>query len=136
MGKKLFVGNLPFAASDENLVSIFSNAGKVESARVVSDRNSGRSKGFGFVEMSTDAEAADALAKFNGADWEGRKMTVSEAKAEAPKAEGAKRERPRKPRPPKSGAPKASPTGELPKPVMTAAKPETSTSTAETPDKS
>lgn len=88
MGKKLYVGNLPFAATDENLAQIFSQAGKVESAKVITDRDSGRSKGFGFVEMSSDAEAADAIAKFNGADYEGRPMTVAEAKPQEPRTGG------------------------------------------------
>ena len=85
MGKKLYVGNLPFSADESALEQIFAQAGKVESAKVITDRDSGRSKGFGFVEMSTDAEAADAIAKFNGADYEGRPMTVSEAKPMAPR---------------------------------------------------
>lgn len=85
MGKKLYVGNLPFSANDEALRHIFSQAGNVESAKVITDRETGRSKGFGFVEMSTDAEAADGIAKFNGADYEGRPMTVNEAKPMAPR---------------------------------------------------
>ena len=85
MGKKLYVGNLPFSAADQILVDIFSQCGTVESAKVIVDRDSGRSKGFGFVEMSTDAEAADAISKFNGADYEGRPITVSEAKPMVPR---------------------------------------------------
>src|SRR5437762_3173297 len=85
MGKKLFIGNLPFSADDAALNHIFSQAGVVESAKVIFDRDSGRSKGFGFVEMSTDAEAADAIAKFNGADYEGRSMNVAEARPMAPR---------------------------------------------------
>src|ERR1700733_7553863 len=85
MGKKLYVGNLPFAADDAALESIFSQVGKVQSAKIIMDRDSGRSKGFGFVEMSTDAEAQDAIKKFNGADYEGRPMTVNEAKPMAPR---------------------------------------------------
>jgi RNA recognition motif-containing protein len=88
MGKKLYVGNLPFAATDEALQQIFAQAGTVESARVITDRDSGRSKGFGFVEMSTDQEAADAIAKFNGADYDGRPMTVAEARPQAPREGG------------------------------------------------
>lgn len=80
MGKKLYVGNLPFSATDQILVDTFSQCGKVESAKIITDRDSGRSKGFGFVEMSTEAEAADAISKFNGADYDGRPMTVNEAK--------------------------------------------------------
>src|SRR5271155_539376 len=85
MGKKLYVGNLPFSANDSSLEQIFAQAGTVESAKVITDRDTGRSKGFGFVEMSSDAEAADAIAKFNGADYEGRPMTVNEAKPMAPR---------------------------------------------------
>ncbi|MBI3555236.1 MAG: RNA-binding protein [Deltaproteobacteria bacterium] len=88
MGKKLYVGNLPFSANDESLQQIFSQAGKVESSKVITDRDTGRSKGFGFVEMSTEAEAADAISKFNGADYEGRPMTVNEAKPMAPREGG------------------------------------------------
>ncbi len=85
MGKKLFVGNLPFSATDSSLEQIFAQVGTVESAKVISDRDTGRSKGFGFVEMSSDAEAADAIARFNGADLEGRAMTVNEARPMAPR---------------------------------------------------
>ncbi|MBI2605348.1 MAG: RNA-binding protein [Deltaproteobacteria bacterium] len=85
MGKKLYVGNLPFSANDASLESIFAQTGTVESAKVITDRESGRSKGFGFVEMSSEQEAADAIAKFNGADYEGRAITVSEAKPQAPR---------------------------------------------------
>ena len=88
MGKKLYVGNLPFGATDAHLQDIFAQAGKVDSAKVIMDRESGRSKGFGFVEMSTDQEAADAIAKFNGADYDGRPMTVAEAKPMEPRAGG------------------------------------------------
>jgi RNA recognition motif-containing protein len=85
MGKKLYVGNLPFSATDQVLVDTFAQCGKVESAKIIMDRDSGRSKGFGFVEMSTDAEAANAISQFNGADYEGRKMTVNEAKPMVPR---------------------------------------------------
>ena len=85
MGKKLYVGNLPFSATDQILNDTFSQCGKVESSKIIIDRDSGRSKGFGFVEMSTEAEAADAISKFNGADYDGRPMTVNEAKPMAPR---------------------------------------------------
>lgn len=85
MGKKLFVGNLPFSANDSSLEQIFAQAGTVESAKVITDRDTGRSKGFGFVEMASDAEAQSAISKFNGADYEGRPMTVSEARPMAPR---------------------------------------------------
>ncbi|MDR3608346.1 MAG: RNA-binding protein, partial [Oligoflexia bacterium] len=85
MGKKLYVGNLPYSATDQILADTFAQCGTVESARIITDRDTGRSKGFGFVEMSTDAEAADAIAKLNGIDYEGRAMTVNEAKPMAPR---------------------------------------------------
>jgi RNA recognition motif-containing protein len=85
MGKKLYVGNLPFSASDASLEQIFSQCGTVESAKIITDRDSGRSKGFGFVEMSTESEASNSIEKFNGADYEGRAMTVNEAKPMAPR---------------------------------------------------
>ncbi|MBN8553921.1 MAG: RNA-binding protein [Deltaproteobacteria bacterium] len=88
MGKKLYVGNLPFSATDEALQSLFASAGTVESAKVITDRDSGRSKGFGFVEMSSDEEAANAVQSLNEKDFEGRKLTVSEARPQAPRTGG------------------------------------------------
>ena len=85
MGKKLYVGNLPFSATDQVLVDTFAQCGVVESVKIITDRDTGRSKGFGFVEMATDAEAANAITKLNGADYEGRAMTVSEAKPMVPR---------------------------------------------------
>ena len=87
MGKKLYVGNLPFNTTDESLQEIFAQAGSVQSAKVITDRDTGRSKGFGFVEMSSDQEAADAIQKFNGAEYGGRNMTVAEARPMAPREE-------------------------------------------------
>ena len=88
MGKKLYVGNLPFNTTDESLQEIFAQAGNVQSAKIITDRDTGRSKGFGFVEMSSDAEAADAIQKFNGAEYGGRNMTVAEARPMAPREGG------------------------------------------------
>lgn len=85
MGKKLYVGNLPFSATDQILADTFAQCGTVESSKIIMDRDTGRSKGFGFVEMSTDAEAQDAINKFNGADYDGRAMTVNEARPMAPR---------------------------------------------------
>src|SRR3954462_14136368 len=85
MGKKLYVRNLPFSATDQILSDTFAQCGTVESAKIIIDRDTGRSKGFGFVEMSTEAEAQDAISKFNGADYDGRAMTVNEAKPMAPR---------------------------------------------------
>ena len=91
MGKKLYVGNLPSNTTDESLEQIFAQAGTVQSAKVITDRDAGRSKGFGFVEMSTDQEAADAIQKFNGADYGGRNMTVAEARPMSPREGGGGR---------------------------------------------
>lgn len=85
MGKKLFVGNLAFSVNDESLQQLFSAAGTVESAKVVIDRSTGRSKGFGFVEMADDSGATAAISQFNGADHGGRPLTVSEARPQAPR---------------------------------------------------
>ena len=85
MGKKLYVGNLPFSATDQILSDTFAQCGTVTSSKIIMDRETGRSKGFGFVEMSTDAEAADGIAKFNGADYDGRPMTVNEARPMVPR---------------------------------------------------
>jgi len=88
MGKKLYVGNLPYSVDDAALESQFAECGKVESARVITDRDTGRSKGFGFVEMSSDEEANQAIEKFNGMPMGGRNMTVSEARPQAPREGG------------------------------------------------
>ena len=85
MGKKLYVGNLPFSATDSSLQSLFGQTGTVESAKIITDRETGRSKGFGFVEMASDDQATDAITKFNGQDYDGRAMTVSEARPQAPR---------------------------------------------------
>lgn len=90
MSKKLYVGNLPYSATDESLAEAFSECGSVQSARVIIDRDSGRSKGFAFVEMSTDEEAAESISRFNGAHLDGRAVTVSEAKPQAPRTEGSR----------------------------------------------
>lgn len=78
--KKLFVGSLPWSVDDAGLAQIFSQAGTVVSAQVVKDRDTGRSRGFGFVEMSTDEEAQNAVANLNGTDVEGRKIVVNIAR--------------------------------------------------------
>lgn len=90
MGKKLYVGNLPFSATDQILNDTFAQCGTVQSAKIITDRDTGRSKGFGFVEMSTEAEALDAISKFNGADYDGRAMTVNEARPMAPREGGSR----------------------------------------------
>jgi RNA recognition motif-containing protein len=80
MGKKLYVGNLPYSTTEESLSDVFSQVGTAESVRIITDRATGRSKGFGFVEMSSDNEAMDAIEKLDGSDFEGRNIKVSEAK--------------------------------------------------------
>lgn len=85
MSKKLYVGNLPYSVSDQSLADTFAECGTVQSAKVIMDRDSGRSKGFAFVEMSTDAEAANAISRLNGTQLDGRAMNVSEAKPQAPR---------------------------------------------------
>ena len=85
MGNKLFVGNLSFSVSDQSLADTFAQCGTVQSAKVITDRETGRSKGFGFVEMGSDAEAQAAIQRFNGAEENGRAMTVNLAKPMAPR---------------------------------------------------
>jgi RNA recognition motif-containing protein len=85
MGKKLYVGNLPYSVSDHDLQEMFSAHGTVQSAQVIMDRDTGRSKGFGFVEMGSDQEAQTAISQMNGKEVDGRALTVNEAR---PKPEG------------------------------------------------
>ncbi|MDQ7744731.1 RNA recognition motif domain-containing protein [Hydrogenophaga pseudoflava] len=90
MGNKLYVGNLPYSVRDDDLQQAFSEFGSVNSAKVMMERDTGRSKGFGFVEMGSDAEAQAAINGMNGQSLGGRSVTVNEA-------------RPMEPRPPRSG---------------------------------
>lgn len=85
MAKKLYVSNLPYNASDEELKEFFSQAGAVESATIIRDKMTGRSRGFGFVEMSTDEEAEKAIADLNGKEFQDRKLVVNEAKPLEPR---------------------------------------------------
>jgi RNA recognition motif-containing protein len=87
MGRKLYVGNLGYGVTDSDLAKLFEPHGTVESAQVIMDRDTGRSKGFGFVEMKTDQEAQAATAALNGKDVDGRSLTVNEAK---PRTEGGR----------------------------------------------
>ena len=85
MGNKLYVGNLPYSSTDDSLREMFTQIGQVESARIITDRETGRNKGFGFVEMSTEKDASDAITKFNGTDIGGRSIMVSEARPMSPR---------------------------------------------------
>lgn len=85
MTTKLFVGSLSWETTDEKLQEFFSQVGTVVSAAVIKDRASGRSKGFGFVEMSSEAEAQEAIQKLNGQTLDGRTIMVSEARPQAPR---------------------------------------------------
>lgn len=80
MGKKLYVGNLPFTISELALNEMFAQSGVVESVRLITDRDTNRSKGFGFVEMGSDEEAKNAISSFHGTQLEGRQIVVSEAR--------------------------------------------------------
>lgn len=80
MATKLYVGNLSYGATDQSLNSLFSQAGTVTSSQVVTDKFTGQSRGFAFVEMSTDAEASMAISQFNGKEHDGRTLTVNESK--------------------------------------------------------
>lgn len=80
MSTKLFVGSLPWAVNDDTLKATFEEFGKVISAKVITDRQTGRSRGFGFVEMETESEASNAISSLNGKDMKGRNIIVSEAK--------------------------------------------------------
>ena len=86
MGRKLYVGNLPYSATEASLREAFSASGTVERVNLITDRDTGESKGFGFVEMSSDSEAQAATQAMNGASLDGRQLKVSEAK---PKASGS-----------------------------------------------
>jgi RNA recognition motif-containing protein len=88
MGRKLYVGNLTYGVTDSNLQEMFAAHGTVQSAQVIMDRDTGRSKGFGFVEMGSDQEAQAAIQALNGKEMDGRALTVNEAR---PKTEGGGR---------------------------------------------
>jgi len=87
MGKKLYVGNLGYSVTSEDLNQLFGQNGTVQSADVIMDRETGKSKGFGFVEMSSDQEAEAAIAALNGQEYGGRALTVNEAR---PRPEGGR----------------------------------------------
>ncbi len=85
MSKKLYVGNLPFSATEDSLKQVFAQFGTVESVNVITDRYTGQSKGFGFIELANKSEADAAIDKMNGSEMDGRTLKVSEAKPQAPR---------------------------------------------------
>lgn len=88
MGKKLYVGNLAFSATESSINELFNQYGSVDSCQIITDRETGRSKGFGFVEMGSDEEAEKAISSLNGYQMEGRALTVNEARPRASRSEG------------------------------------------------
>lgn len=91
MGKKLYVGNLTFSVTESDLEALFSQFGTVQSAQLIVDRDTNRPRGFGFVEMSSDAEAQAAIDALNGQEHQGRNLTVNEAKAREDRGDGGRR---------------------------------------------
>ena len=91
MGSKLYVGGLPYAATEAQLTTLFAAHGTVETARVIADKFTGQSRGFGFVEMSTPAEAQAAITALNGSQMDGRPLTVNEAKPQEARSGGGGR---------------------------------------------
>jgi RNA recognition motif-containing protein len=90
MGKKLYIGNLSFTVDSNQLTSLFSEIGTVETANVIMDRDTGRSKGFAFVEMAESSAAQTVIDKLNGTELAGRAMNISEAKPQAPRDSGSR----------------------------------------------
>ncbi len=88
MGKKLYVGSLPYSITEQQLSELFAQYGSVESARVITDKFSGQSKGFGFVEMANDDEAQKAITSLNGTQYQGRTIVVNEARPQEPRSGG------------------------------------------------
>jgi RNA recognition motif-containing protein len=88
MGSKIYVGGLPYSTSEQELSDLFAQHGAVQSAKVITDKYTGQSRGFGFVEMGSDAEAKAAIEALNGTELGGRSLTVNEAKPQAPRTGG------------------------------------------------
>jgi RNA recognition motif-containing protein len=88
MGSKLYVGSLPYSVNEQQLVDLFSKYGSVSSAKIISDKYSGQSKGFGFVEMGSDDDAQKAITGLNGTQLEGRTLVVNEARPQEPRSGG------------------------------------------------
>ena len=93
MGRKIYVGNLPYSATEQSLESAFADHGTVESVKLVMDRDTGRSKGFGFIEMSSDAEAGAAIMALNGSNVEGRPIVINEARPQSRNSGGGQAHR-------------------------------------------
>ncbi len=91
MGRKLYVGNLPYSVTESALSDKFSAFGTVESAKLITDRDTGRSKGFGFIEMASDSEAQTAIEEVDGTDYDGRPMKVNEARPQEKRSGGGGR---------------------------------------------
>lgn len=85
MGSKLYVGGLSYTTTEDSLADLFSEIGNIQSVNIITDRDTGRSKGFGFVEMSNSQEANLAVERLNGMNFEGRSITVNEARPQAPR---------------------------------------------------
>jgi RNA recognition motif-containing protein len=90
MEKKLYVGGLSYSTTEQTLHSLFAQAGEVASVNIITDRETGRSKGFGFVEMATTDGAQAAIEKYNGQEADGRRLTVSEARPQAPRSNNSR----------------------------------------------
>lgn len=88
MSRKLYVGNLPFETNESDLETLFAQAGTVESVNVIRDRDTGRARGFAFVEMASDADAQQAVSQLNEQSFGGRRLTVNEAKPQTPRSGG------------------------------------------------
>ena len=91
MGAKIYVGGLPYATTEQQLSDLFATHGAVVSARIITDKFTGQSRGFGFVEMSSDSEAGAAIAALNGTQFGGRSLTVNEARPQEPRSGGGGR---------------------------------------------
>ncbi len=88
MGSKIYVGGLPYSTAEQELSDLFAQHGSVQSAKVITDKYTGQSRGFGFVEMGSEAEAKAAIEALNGSELGGRSLTVNEAKPQAPRTGG------------------------------------------------
>ena len=90
MSRKLYIGNLPYSATEQTILSKFSACGTVESVKLITDRDTGRSKGFGFIEMGSESEARAAIETLNNTDFDGRPLRVNEAKPQKKRSSGGR----------------------------------------------